>query len=256
MFYLKEKNTIKYITSNIFNDDNFIHAFSTRISGKDTNFALMDKNDLQNIHIKNNRKKFLSIFNIDDNSLVIPEQTHSSNIKIINSKNTPILQNTDGIIITEKGIAGMLFFADCTPVILYSKKYQTFALIHAGWKGTAESISAKAAKIMISELNIPPSEIKAAIGACISKCCFEINIDVKEKLKNSLKQDYSKIIFNETENKIFADLKAINKLQLEEEGIKDIDIMEYCSVCQNDLFFSYRRENSTAKRHAILAQIK
>ena len=256
MFHLKEKNTTKYIISDIFNDNNFIHAFSTRISGGDKNFALMDKNDLQNVHIKNNRKKFLSIFDIDENSLVIPEQTHSSNIKIINSTNIPSLQNTDGIIIAEKGIAGMLFFADCTPVILYSKKYQTFALIHAGWKGTAESISAKAARIMISELNIPPSAIKAAIGACISKCCFEINNDIKEKLKNSLDKDQSKTIFNKTNNKIFADLKTINKLQLEEEGIKDIDIMEYCSVCQNDLFFSYRKEYSTTKRHAVLAQMK
>ena len=109
---------------------------------------------------------------------------------------------------------------------------------------------------MKSELNINPSEIKAAIGACISKCCFEINEDIKEKLNNSLNKDCSQTIFYEKNKKIFADLKAINKLQLEEEGIKDIDIMEYCSVCQNDLFFSYRKENSTAKRHAILAQMK
>lgn len=255
MFHIKENNTIKYITSDIFDDGNFIHAFSTRISGNDKNFVLMDKSNPQDIHIKENRQKFCSIFNIDPKSLVIPEQTHSSNIKIIKD-NIPQLQNTDGIIITTPGITGMLFFADCTPVILYSKRHKTYALIHAGWKGTAASISAKAVRIMKSELNINPSEIKAAIGACISKCCFEINEDIKEKLNNSLNKDCSQTIFYEKNKKIFADLKAINKLQLEEEGIKDIDIMEYCSVCQNDLFFSYRKENSTAKRHAILAQMK
>ena len=57
-------------------------------------------------------------------------------------------------------------------------------------------------------------------------------------------------------NKIFADLKAINKLQLEEEGIKDIDIMEYCSVCQNDLFFSYRKEKGITARHSAVMKIK
>ena len=145
MFHIKENNTIKYITSDIFDDGNFIHAFSTRISGNDKNFALMDKSNPQDIHIKENRQKFCSIFNIDPKSLVIPEQTHSSNIKIIKD-NIPQLQNTDGIIITTPGITGMLFFADCTPVILYSKRHKTYALIHAGWKGTASSISAKTAR--------------------------------------------------------------------------------------------------------------
>ena len=52
MFHIKENNTIKYITSDIFDDDSFIHAFSTRISGNDKNFALMDKSNPQDIHIK------------------------------------------------------------------------------------------------------------------------------------------------------------------------------------------------------------
>ena len=32
-------------------------------------------------------------------------------------------------------------------------------------------------------------------------------------------------------------------------GVKDVDICPYCTVCNNDLFYSYRKENGTKNRH-------
>lgn len=255
MFYKKEKSGFEYFFSDIFDDENFVHAFSTRVSKNTNNFALIDKSNLQDSKVLKNRKLFCSAFDIDENSLLMPEQTHSSNIKIVSSHNNHDLSNTDAIIVSEEDIAGMLFFADCTPLILYSKKHRVFAMIHAGWRGSAASISSKTVEIMKKEMNINPCDIKAAIGVCISKCCFETNEDIAQKLKNSLEMPACDIIF-EKDKKIYADLKRINALQLIEQGIKDIDIMEYCSVCQNDLFFSYRKEHATTKRHAILAKMK
>ena len=49
------------------------------------------------------------------------------------------------------------------------------------------------------------------------------------------------------------DLKQINKRQLEEFGVSKIDLCPYCTSCNNDLFYSYRKENGTTERHyAIL----
>lgn len=255
MFHKKEKNGFQYFISDIFGDESFVHAFSSRVGKNDNDFALLNKNNCKDEKICENRKLFCNSLDINEKNLVMPEQTHSSNIKIISSGNIEDLSNTDGIIVTKEGIAGMLFFADCTPLILYSKKDRIFALLHAGWKGSAANIAGKAVEIMHQKLGVEPENIKAAIGACISKCCFEINEDVAQKLTLSLKNRHNNAI-EERGGKIFADLKKINSSQLIEQGIKDIDIMEYCSVCQNDLFFSYRKENSTAKRHAITAQMK
>ena len=53
----------------------------------------------------------------------------------------------------------------------------------------------------------------------------------------------------------FVDLKAINKRQLEEAGLKEIDVCPYCTVCNNDLFYSYRKENRTKNRHHAVLKL-
>ena len=54
---------------------------------------------------------------------------------------------------------------------------------------------------------------------------------------------------------IYVDLKGINKRQLEEAGVKEIDVCPYCTVCNNELFFSYRKENATTNRHSAVIKL-
>ena len=56
---------------------------------------------------------------------------------------------------------------------------------------------------------------------------------------------------------IFINLKGINRQQLIEVGVKpeNIDICPYCTVCNNDLFFSYRNENATTNRHSAVIKL-
>ena len=58
------------------------------------------------------------------------------------------------------------------------------------------------------------------------------------------------------ENEYFVDLKEINKRQLEQSGVKNIDVCPYCTVCDNDMFFSYRKENATTNRHGAILKLK
>ena len=56
---------------------------------------------------------------------------------------------------------------------------------------------------------------------------------------------------------IYINLKGINKQQLVEAGVKseNIDVCQYCTVCNNDLFFSYRNENATTNRHSAVIKL-
>ena len=51
------------------------------------------------------------------------------------------------------------------------------------------------------------------------------------------------------------DLKRINVRQFEEIGVSKIDICPYCTSCNNDLFYSYRKENGTTERHYAMLQL-
>ena len=52
------------------------------------------------------------------------------------------------------------------------------------------------------------------------------------------------------------DLKGINARQLQEVGVEKIDICPYCTSCNNDLFFSYRKENKTTNRHSAVIKLR
>ncbi|MCM1010779.1 MAG: peptidoglycan editing factor PgeF [Fusobacterium sp.] len=208
---------------------------------------------------------------------VRPKQVHGDHIEIDPSLNEGF--DADAVILTQKGRGLVMNFADCTPIILFDPVLNIAAGVHAGWRGTAAQIAQKTARKMI-ELGSAPENIRAAIGPCISKCCFEVTGEVVEALQpytvyepKGIKSSSPALLATLTRvdtglrclirhskdslaslsrtEKFMVDLKATNRRQLEEIGVTQIDVMPYCTVCENDRFFSYRL-TKTDKRHNII----
>ncbi len=175
--------------------------------------------------------------------IISPNQTHSANIEIVDERSE--YPDTDGLILTNRDDAVFLRFADCTPLIFYDKKQKIGAVSHAGWRGTAAKIGPETIKKMESN----PNDIIVLIGPAISVCCYEVGEDVKEKLLSTVKNCEA------LSNQMKVDLKLINARQLEETGVNKIDICPYCTSCNNDLFYSYRKENGTKSRHLAVLKL-
>ena len=94
-----------------------------------------------------------------------------------------------------------------------------------------------------------PNDIIALIGPCIGFDYFETYDEALIQLKNSVKD--IKGLFRGN----YADLKGINKRQLEEIGVKTFDIISFCTIKDNDKFFSYRKEDKTKSRHSALVKL-
>ena len=192
-------------------------------------------------------KDFLTnLIGIPAENFIAPVQIHSANIAIAPAHGG-IIPDTDAVILRDKGFALTLNFADCTPVILFDPVLNIAAGIHAGWRGTAALIAQKTALRMI-ELGSKPDNIVAAIGPCIAKCCFEVTEEVVEALK-----PYT--VYEPEGEKFMVDLKETNRRQLEDIGVTKIDISPYCTVCEQDKFFSYRL-TKTPNRHNIILALK
>ena len=202
--------------------------------------------------ISQNKNLISKYLKIKQENLIFPTQTHSTNIRLATDfqKNYP---ETDGLILTQKDLAVFLNFADCTPVILYDENQNIGAVSHAGWRGTAGRISGMTVEKMKKEFNSNPSNIVALIGPAIGFCCYDVGEEVFEKLSKTV-SDFSGL-YEIREGKIFVDLKNINKRQLEEAGIKRIDVCPYCTVHNNDMFYSYRNENGTTLRHSAVLKL-
>lgn len=224
--------------------DGLNHFFTTRES-----IIKTKEPDFEEI-AKQNRKDFCKYFGVKE--LVYPSQTHTSHVEIATTdrKNYP---DTDGLILANKEQAIFLNFADCTPLIFYDG--EICAVSHAGWRGTAGKIGVKTVEKMVSEFNSSIENIKCAIGPAISICCYNVGEEVLNQLKTTVK-NFDNLYQIRSED-IFVDLKEINKRQLTEYGLREdnIDVCPYCTVCNNDLFFSYRKENGTTNRHSAVVKL-
>ena len=99
-------------------------------------------------------------------------------------------EDCDALITDEPGTALCCFSADCTPILLYDPVHRAIAAIHSGWRGTALGIVQKTVEAMGCAFGTSPAHLRAAIGPCISQCCFETDyaIDISP-LCTSCRQD-------------------------------------------------------------------
>lgn len=241
MFYFDEICGKKVLKSDLIAAEHFFTTRETIIKTKEPDVeALVNEN-----------KKIICDY-LGVKRLITPTQTHTSHIEIAKSDRHDY-PDTDGLIVAEKGLAVYLNFADCTPVILYDSKKNIGAVSHAGWRGTAEKIAAKTVKKMVDEFSCNAKNISAVIGPAISMCCYNVGGEVFEKLQSTV-SDFNGLYEIRSEN-TYVDLKGINARQLEECGVENIDICPYCTCCNNDLFYSYRKENATTNRHSAILKI-
>ncbi len=92
----------------------------------------------------------------------------------------------DGLVTDIPGVTLVVFSADCLPILLYDPVRRVVAAVHAGWRGTALGIAARAVEQMGDCYGCDRQDILAAIGPGISKCCFETHEDVPNAMTAAL----------------------------------------------------------------------
>lgn len=188
--------------------------------------------------------KLLSLMSDIDKPLVLMEQRHGAQV-ILNpsyQKETPVF-GVDGIVSNQRNALFGVVTADCVPLYFFDPILKIIAVAHAGWKGTLLHIADVAISKM-KELGSKPSEIVVAIGPHIGACCYEVQESRADAFTYDVGRNSQVVIMNE--GKWFIDLGRANKFQLLNAGIKTehIDAPIACTSCQEDLFFSYRRDKT------------
>ena len=245
MFYLDKLHGKTIMKTDIL--EGLTHYFTTRecpIKSKEP--------EMQNI-IEENRKMFCEELGITQENFIYPEQRHTDTVAVAELGKT-YYPEADALILTNHEQAVFLNFADCTPLIAYDKKQNIGAVIHAGWKGTVGRIGTKTILKMMDDFNTDIRDVRIAIGPAISVCCYEVKEDVFNMSMVSVKNN--KGLYEIRDGKIYVNLKEINKRQLEELGVKYIDVCPYCTSCNNDLFYSYRKEGGTTNRHSAIIKLE
>ena len=155
-FYWREKDGVKVLICRSLEKAGFTNGFSTRLGGvspfpeNDLNLAGFNEDTAENI--LENRRRFLSVF---QGKFVLSTvwQVHGDAIKIIKTVDDAgdTDQKFDAIVANIPAVLIGVKTADCVPVLLGDCRTGAFAAVHAGWRGTAQSIVTKATNLMRAE---------------------------------------------------------------------------------------------------------
>src|SRR5690606_16885878 len=94
-------------------------------------------------NVNSNRRRITEALDISQKDLIIPGQTHSTNVKILsNQVEISGLDCTDALVTDIPNICIAVLAADCVPILIYDPKRKVIAAVHSGWKGTVGKILA------------------------------------------------------------------------------------------------------------------
>ena len=195
-------------------------------------------------NVAENRRRLAEALGYEESKLVLTHQTHSDIVRVVTAGDARGIDHhaypeADGLVTNDPGVALWVFTADCTPILLQDPVTGAVGAVHAGWRGTASKIAAKAVARMVSAFGSRPEDIRAAIGPAIGQCCFETDRDVPEAMLAAYGEG-AKAFISPKGEKYYVDLKELNALALRSAGVTQISIAAECTMCNCHRFWSHR----------------
>lgn len=242
------KNGMNYLQFRILNDLGIKHAYSLKTEG--INFR-HSGGDL--VTERNSYKRLCDAVGLDVSNVTKPKQKHTNKIKRVDKVYLPEeIGEIDGLITNKQNLVLATTNADCILYLLYDRKNNAIANVHSGWKGSYQRIIENAIDEMINEFGTNPKDLIVCICPSIRKCCFEVDLDVRDMFyeKFSFLEDINKFILNGfEENKFYIDTVGINNCLLVQKGVRKENIYDsgICSMCHDDMIHSYRSEGKEFK---------
>lgn len=180
------------------------------------------------------------------------EQVHGT--KVVRAQADGMVRTADGCYSTEQGLACAVLTADCLPILLCDQQGTQVAAVHAGWRGLAKGIAARA----LQKFTVPPSQLLAYLGPTIAQPHFEVGIEVLESFfksaRNPQHSDQIAAAFLPGQRPLhfLADLYALARAELNALGLHEIYGGDYCTYRDAEYFYSYRRAPVTGRMASLI----
>lgn len=192
-------------------------------------------------HVAACRAELADLLGISAERLVIPRQTHSDRVAVIDS--VPVsgetVEGIDALVTKMRDVALCINTADCVPVLLHDSEAGVAAAAHCGWRGTVNDLLPKTLAAM-ERLGAHPKNIRAYMGPSICRDCFEVGEDVASVFREVFPQEEGIVI--DGAGKPHVDLGRAIACRLMRGGVRMENISEpsECSRCNPQRFFSAR----------------
>jgi purine-nucleoside/S-methyl-5'-thioadenosine phosphorylase / adenosine deaminase len=199
-------------------------AFSTRIGGvsegpfESLNLGVFTEDVRE--RVVENRRRLASALGFAPDHVAIARQVHGAEIAVHSAPQRPSpyakpgseVPEVDGHVTAEPSLPLLVFAADCLPIALSGPG--GVAMLHCGWRGLDAGIVERGVEAV--------GATDAAIGPGIGPCCHQVA------------------------------LVEGAREQLRDAGVERVESADLCTSCEEELFFSHRRDAGVTGRQAGL----
>ena len=221
-------------------------AFSARVGGvsggayESLNLGVLTGDDRD--AVRENRARLAAALGVDPEGVLMGRQVHAAEVRVhqvppepaVYARPGPAPPEADGQATAAPGLTPLVLVADCLPVALAGEG--GVAMVHCGWRGLAAGIIEGGALAVDADA--------AAIGPGVGPCCYEVGEEVLAAFA-SLGAGIA--------TGGMLDLREVAARLLRRAGVRTVEVMELCTSCHPDLFFSHRRDGPETGRQGGLA---
>jgi YfiH family protein len=237
--------------------DGLVHGFFGRSGGRSRppyaslNLSYDNGDDTQ--IVTRNWCDLKQAFGLHDLTVVTAKQVHGDTILKVSSAAERWAGVADGLMTNAPNVLVGVMAADCVPLLFLEPKRRIASAVHAGWRGTAAGIAAKAIARMAEEYGIDITALHVAMGPSIGPCCYQVGAEVAEQIGTNWKEAVGRA-WKPEGAKGWLDLRAVNEAQLVALGVPRPQIRQLglCTACNVGDFFSYRKEGKTGSQLSFI----
>lgn len=162
-------------------------------------------------------------------------------------------EDTDGLITDKPGVALLIKYADCTPVVLYDPVKKVQATVHSGWRSTVQKISHEAIRQMEKDFGCQKANILAYLGPSIDQDNYEVGSEVYDAFSE---EDDRDLYFKPHGEKYLMSMTEANYQLLLKAGIhpENIEVNRQSTYTDKGLH-SARQEGKEYQLNGIVTMI-
>jgi polyphenol oxidase len=258
MFEIARRGAVSYLECIPLRDLGFVtHGFCTRRQGasagafESLNFSTSEGDPEE--RVRENWERTAEAFGLSRSQFLTVHQVHGSEILVVDHAarvhpGQPV--RCDALVTDRPELALCIRTADCVPILLVDPGKGVVGAVHAGWRGTALGIAAKAVDCFRERFSSDPRDLLAAVGPSIGPCCYEVDAPVRRAME-ALGPGQSAFLAPAGPERWRLDLAAANRSQLLERGLspRRVFLSGACTSCEAERYFSHRRDAGKTGRH-------
>jgi polyphenol oxidase len=238
----------------------FTHGMFTRLGGTSRGvFASLNLGSTVGddpAAVKENHRRVFAALGYPGSSWVSPHQVHGNRVAVVGAQDMgQIIAATDALVTNEPGVALLLRFADCVPVLFFDARQRVMAVAHAGWRGVVAGVVPATVETLVSQFGTRATDLWVGIGPAIGPDHYVVGQDVLDAVTRVLPQDLSLPVAEQRHGSIYLDLTMAVQAQLIGVGVSDINPAGICTACHTDEWFSHRAEAGATGRFCAVAML-